>query len=192
MKGLRIIAGSLKGRRLAVPRGLLVRPTADRAREALFSILEHGEPALRGSRFLDLFAGSGAVGIEAFSRGAREVLLVEREPAALVALRANLDRIPHRDAIRVMATDATRLGRAPHTFDIAFLDPPYRSGLAGQALEALAAGSWLAPGARVVVELAAREDLATAADYAREDERRYGSCRFLFLRYRGSKPPATS
>ncbi len=183
MRGVRIIAGALKGRRLAVPQGDAVRPTADRAREALFSILEHGEPGLREARFLDLFAGSGAVGIEAFSRGAPEVLLVESEREALAALRANLDSLPHRGAIRLMATDATRLGAAPRAFDIAFLDPPYRSGLAPTTLESLAAGGWLVPEARVVVELAAREAFTPPAGYGIEDQRRYGSCRFVFLRY---------
>ncbi len=183
MRGIRVIAGAFKGRRLAVPRGDAVRPTADRAREALFGILEHGEPGLREARFLDLFAGSGAVGIEAFSRGAREVLLVESGREALAVLRANLANLPHGGAIRTMPADATRLGAAPGAFDIAFLDPPYRSGLAPAALESLAAGGWLEAEARVVVELAARESFAVPAGYRIEDQRRYGSCRFVFLRY---------
>jgi len=185
VSSVRVIAGSLKGRRLAVPPGEAVRPTGDRAREALFSILEHGQPELRGSRFLDLFAGSGAVGIEAFSRGAREVLLVDNARAALAVLRANLQKLPHAGAIRVMAADATRLGRARQPFDIAFLDPPYRSGLALPALERLAAGDWLVPEARVIVELAAREAFTPPIGYALEQERRYGAGRFLFLRYHG-------
>ncbi len=192
MKGLRVIAGALKGRRLAVPRGDVVRPTADRAREALFGILEHGEPSLRGSRFLDLFAGSGAVGIEAFSRGAAEVLLVESERDALAVLRNNLRAVPHGGRIRLEVADATRLGAAPRPFDIAFLDPPYGSGLAAVALERLATGGWAAPGTRVVVEQAAREPFVPPAGFAIEDERRYGACRFFFLRYRGSKSPRGS
>ncbi len=185
MNGVRVIAGSLKGRRLAVPPGEAVRPTGDRAREALFSILEHGEPELRGSRFLDLFAGSGAVGIEAFSRGACEVLLIDNARPALAVLRANLQKLPHAGAIRVMAADATRPGRARQSFDIAFLDPPYRSGLALPALERLAAGDWLVPEARVIVELAVREAFTPPTGYTLEQERRYGAGRFLFLRYHG-------
>ena len=111
-----------------------IQPTSDRAREALFSILEHGAPPLRGTRFLDLFCGSGAVGLEAHSRGAHEVVLVDNDSEALRLARANIERIGAPASVRLLARDATRPGPAPHPFDLVFLDPPYRSGLANAAL----------------------------------------------------------
>lgn len=179
---MRIVAGSLKGRRLLAPRDRAIRPTGERAREALFDILEHGQPPVRGSRFLDLFCGTGAVGLEACSRGAAEVVLVEHDRAALELAQANLARLGAPGNVRLLARDASRLGAAPHPFDLVVLDPPWRSGLAGPTLDALARGGWLAADARVVVELAATEDLEVPAGYALERERRYGSAKFLFLR----------
>ena len=178
---MRIIAGEFKGRRLRSPTGQTIRPTSDRAREALFNILEHGAPAVRGARFLDLFCGTGAIGLEAHSRGAHEVVLVDNDPGALRLARANLERIGSPAGVRLLARDATRLGPAPHPFDLAFLDPPYRSDLATPALEGLLRDGWLDPHARVVLELAAAEDLELSHGYSLERERRYGSAKFLFL-----------
>jgi 16S rRNA (guanine966-N2)-methyltransferase len=181
---MRIIAGKLRGRRLLAPRGQAIRPTSDRAREALFDILEHGAPPLRDASFLDLFCGTGAIGLEAHSRGAAEVLLIESDRAALKLAEANIARLGGPSGVRVLARDASSLGPAPHPFDLVFLDPPYRSNLAAPALEGLARGGWLAVGARVVVELAARDDLDPPPGFTLEDERRYGSAKFLFLRTR--------
>ncbi len=178
---MRIIAGRFRGRQLLSPKGAAIRPTSERAREALFDILEHGEPRLRGAAFLDLFCGSGAAGLEACSRGAAAVLLIENDPEALRLAKANLARIGAPPQARLMAGDAARLGPAPQRFDLAFLDPPYRSGLALPALRGLQDG-WLAPGARVVVELAAKEGIEVPAGFAVEQERRYGAARFTFLR----------
>jgi 16S rRNA (guanine966-N2)-methyltransferase len=178
---MRIIAGQFRGRPLEPPKGTSVRPTSDRAREALFDILEHGEPRLRDARFLDLFCGSGAVGIEACSRGAAQILLIERDPEALRLAEANLARIGAPANLRLLAGDAARLGPAPHPFDLVFLDPPYRSGLTLPALAGLQAG-WLAQDARVIVELAAREDLDAPDGFRVEQQRRYGAAKFLFLR----------
>jgi 16S rRNA (guanine966-N2)-methyltransferase len=179
---MRIIAGEFRGRRLQSPQGGEIRPTSDRAREALFSILEHGAPAVRGARFLDLFCGTGAVGLEAHSRGAREVLLVESDRAALQLAGANLVRIGAPASVRLLARDATRLGPAPHPFDLVFIDPPYRSSLAGPALEGLLRDGWLGVATRLVLELAATDDLELPQGYALERERRYGRAKFLFLR----------
>ena len=179
---MRIIAGQFRGRRLRTPRGEAIRPTSDRAREALFGILEHGTPPVRGARFLDLFAGTGAVGLEAHSRGAAAVWLVEHERAALQLAEANLAQLGAPASVRLLARDAARLGPAPHPFDLVFLDPPYRSGLAVAALESLLRHGWLDAGARVAVELAATDDLALPGGYTLERERRYGSAKFLFLR----------
>jgi 16S rRNA (guanine966-N2)-methyltransferase len=180
---MRIIGGTHRGRKLAAPAGDELRPTGDRAREAIFGILEHGEPPVRGARFLDLFAGTGAVGLEAFSRGAAEVLLIEHMRDALALIDANLKRLGAPASVRVLAQDASRLPRARHAFDLAFLDPPYRSRLALPALEALR-GGWLALEARIVVEIDARGDLAAPRGYELEQVRRYGAAKFVFLRPR--------
>jgi 16S rRNA (guanine966-N2)-methyltransferase len=179
---VRIIAGEFRGRRLRSPADQAIRPTSDRAREALFNILEHGAPAVRDARFLDLFCGTGAIGLEAHSRGAREVVLVDNDPGALRLARANLERIGSPASVRLLARDATRLGPAPRPFDLAFLDPPYRSGLAAPALEGLLRDGWLGAHARVMLEFAATEDLELPQGYSLERERRYGSAKFLFLR----------
>jgi 16S rRNA (guanine966-N2)-methyltransferase len=189
---LRVVAGRHRGRRLAVPAGTDVRPTSDRAREALFNILERGEPPVRGARFLDLFAGTGAVALEALSRGAAHALLVENAPPALAALRANPAAARETGRAAVLAADAARLGRPPPgaPFDLAFLDPPYGRGLLPPALRRLVEGGWLAPGARVVCELGAGEALeGVPAALEPEDERRYGAARLAFLRHApGSRP----
>ena len=188
---LRIIAGSLRGRRLAAPAGLATRPTGARAREALLAILEHGEPPLRGGRFLDLYAGSGAVGLEALSRGAAAVTLVEQEAAAAKAIATNIASLGIGDRASLLRADASRLGRARgSSFDLVFLDPPYGGGLALPTLAGLRAGGWLAADARIVVELAARESLPLAPGFAVTDERRYGAARFVFLALSPEPPPA--
>ncbi len=186
---MRIIAGRHRGRRLQAPPGLATRPTSDRAREALLGILEHGTPPLAGCRFLDLFAGTGAVGLEAASRGAEAVLLVENDPAAVVAIRKNIEHLGEAGRVRLLVADASRLGPAREPFDIVFLDPPWRSGLARPALEALLTGGWIAREGRLVVELAAAEPFEPPEGLAVERERRYGRTRFLFLRPVATSPP---
>ena len=181
---MRIIAGKLRGRRLLAPKDDAIRPTSDRAREALFNILEHGAPPVRGASFLDLFCGTGAVGLEAHSRGAAEVLLIESDRAALKLAEANIVRLGSPPGIRLLARDATLLGPAPHPFHLVFLDLPYGSGLAAAALKALATNGWLAADTRVIVELATRDELELPPAYALERERRYGRASFLFLRPR--------
>lgn len=185
---MRIVAGRHRGRRLVAPPGLDTRPTSDRAREALFNILEHGRPPLRGCRFLDLFAGTGAVALEALSRGAETALLVEAARPAILAIRANLAAAGEDDhRAKVLVADAARLRAAPYPFEIAFLDPPYGSGLLAPALGQLVRKGWLAAEARVVCELAAAEPAPALPDgLSLEDERRYGAARLLFLRHAGS------
>jgi 16S rRNA (guanine966-N2)-methyltransferase len=179
---MRIIAGRFRGRRLLAPKDDAIRPTSDRAREALFDILEHGAPPLRGASFLDLFCGTGAVGLEALSRGAAPVLLIESDRAALKLAEANIARLGSPPGVRLLARDATLPGRAPQPFDLIFLDPPYGSGLAGAALKALAANGWIAAEGRIIVERAAKDALEVPPAYALERERRYGRGRFVFLR----------
>jgi len=152
-------------------------------------ILEHGSPPLAGSRFLDLFAGSGAVGLEASSRGAEAVLLVENDPAAVATIRKNIEHLGETGRVRLLVADASRLGPAREPFDLVFLDPPWRSGLAGPALDSLLAGGWLSRESRVVVELAADEPFMPSEGFELEQERRYGRTRFVFLRPSSAAPP---
>lgn len=187
---MRIIGGALRGRRLKAPPGQGVRPTSDRARQALFNLLAHGAAlrglALDGAVVLDAFAGTGALGLEALSRGARRAVFLESDRAALAALAQNLRALDQEDRAVVVARDALRPGPAPDKAAIAFLDAPYGSGLAAPALAALAQAGWLADGAVAVVEHGAREALDAPAGFERLDERRYGAAMLSFLRWRGS------
>ncbi len=185
--GLRIVGGSHRGRRLVAPPGEAVRPTSDRAREALFNILSHGDLAARGLPFagrpvVDAFAGTGALGLEALSRGAGTAAFIENGREALAGLRRNVAMLGEEDRAHIVAGDATRPPRAPFASAVAFLDPPYRSGLAVPALPALVAAGWLMPNALVAVEVAAREEFRPPAGFTPVDERVYGAARLVFLR----------
>ncbi len=183
---MRIVAGKHRGRRIAAPPGESVRPTSERAREALFNILAHGRfgpaPVFEDARVLDVFAGTGAFGLEALSRGARFATFIEKDREARDALAANIKTLGESARTRLLAVDATEPPRPDGPYDLAFLDPPYRSGLAGPALEALMRGGWLAPHALVIVELAAREDFDRPDRFVLLEERRYGAGRLIFMR----------
>jgi 16S rRNA (guanine966-N2)-methyltransferase len=185
---LRIVGGVHRGRRLVVSPGDSVRPTSDRVREALFNILSHGSFAASGLPFadrpvLDAFAGTGALGLEALSRGASAAVFIDSGRDALAALRRNIGALGEEDRAQIVAGDATRPPRAAFACAVAFLDPPYSSGLTVSALPALAAAGWLAPEALAVVELAAAEEWAPLSGFAPLDERVYGTARLVFLRY---------
>jgi 16S rRNA (guanine966-N2)-methyltransferase len=190
---MRIVAGRHRGRKLEVLAGLRVRPTADRAREALFNILEHGGwtpgggSPLAGARVLDAFAGSGALGLEALSRGAAHASFMDSGRAALEIIRRNAEALgEERESVSLVRGDATDPPGAAVPVSIAFLDPPYDDGLAMPALTALAAAGWLAAGALAIVELPAREDAPEPpAGFAVLDDRTYGAARVVFLRYQG-------
>jgi 16S rRNA (guanine966-N2)-methyltransferase len=189
---MRVVGGRHRGRRLIAPPGDTVRPTSDRAREALFNILSHGDFAAAGSPFadenvLDAFAGTGAFGLEALSRGAARAAFIETDRAALSTLRQNIAALDEEDAAHVVAGDATRPPRAPFACALAFLDPPYRSGLAVTALAALTQMGWLGPRAVAVVEVAANEEFAAPEGFAMIDERKYGAARLHFLRREGGE-----
>jgi 16S rRNA (guanine966-N2)-methyltransferase len=189
---MRIVGGSHRGRRLAAPPGEAVRPTSDRAREALFNILSHGAFAAAGVPFadnvvLDAFAGTGALGLEALSRGAAEAVFIENDREALVALRRNIADLGETRRIRIIIGDATRPPPALVACAVAFLDPPYVSGLAASALAALAAAHWLTQDALVVVEVGGREPFAPPNGFALIDERVYGAARLVFLRREGDR-----
>ena len=184
---MRIVGGKHRGRRLLAPPGETVRPTSDRAREALFNILSHGRLAAEGVPFadavvLDAFAGTGALGLEALSRDAAEALFIEQDREALAILRQNIAALGEDAQARIIAGDATRPPRAPSACGLVFIDPPYRSGLAAPAVAALDAAGWLMPGALAILELAAREELAPPAGFILLDERVYGAARLVFLR----------
>ncbi len=185
---MRIVAGKLKGRAIVAPEGQGTRPTSDRARQAIFNVLEHAvwtEP-LQGARVMDLFAGSGALGFEAMSRGAAFALFVEIDEDARGAIRDNADAYGLMGATRVHRRSAVDLGVRPgsdgEAFDLAFLDPPYGKGLGEQALARLIEGNWLKPGAIVVFERGADEPEIETPGYDRLDARDYGAARVLFLR----------
>jgi 16S rRNA (guanine966-N2)-methyltransferase len=183
---MRIVAGRHRGRRLAAPPGDTVRPTSERAREALFNILAHGRlapaPVFEDARVLDVFAGTGAFGLEALSRGARFATFIEKDREARDVLAANIKALGETSRTRLLAVDATAPPRADGPYALVFLDPPYRSGLATPALEALSRAGWLAPDALIVVELAARSDFEPPEGFVSLEERRYGAGRLVFLR----------
>jgi 16S rRNA (guanine966-N2)-methyltransferase len=184
---MRIVGGRHRGRRLLAPPGDTVRPTSDRAREALFNILSHGSFAGNGIPFagaavLDAFAGTGALGLEALSRGAARAVFFERDPEALAVLRENVRRLGEDAPVQIMGCDATRPPRAGVRCTVVFLDPPYRSGIASAALEAIEAAGWLMPDALAVIEVHAREELMPPAGFAVLDERAYGAARLVFVR----------
>jgi 16S rRNA (guanine966-N2)-methyltransferase len=189
---MRVVGGRHRGRRLIAPEGEAVRPTSDRAREALFNILSHGEFAAAGLPFaganvVDAFAGTGAFGLEALSRGAANAAFIETDRTALSVLRKNLAVLDEEDAAHVVAGDATRPPRAPYACAFAFLDPPYRSGLAAPALTALAGMGWLTARAIAIVETAAGEAFSPPEGFATTDERKYGAAKLIFLRREGGK-----
>jgi 16S rRNA (guanine966-N2)-methyltransferase len=182
---MRIVSGTLKGRRILTPEGEATRPTSDRARQAVFNILEHApwSDGLGGLRVIDLFAGSGAMGLEALSRGAASCLFIENDRTASEAIQANIQAMGQQGLARLLRRDATKLGQnAEPAFDIAFLDPPYGSGLGETALASLLAGGWLKPDGLAVLERGAGEPPFQADGFELLDERRYGAAQVWFLR----------
>ena len=181
---MRIVGGRLGGRTLKGPSANEIRPTSDRLRESLFNIIEHSQGGIEGARVIDLFAGTGALALEALSRGARFALLVDDGAEARALIRANVEALGLGGATRIFRRDARKLGLAPpgDLFDIAFLDPPYGRGLAEPALDALRDGRWLKPGALVVVEEATESALAPPKGFAPLDSRTFGDTQVVLLR----------
>lgn len=182
---MRVIGGHLRGRALAGPKSPAIRPTADRLREALFNILLHAyDDPVTGARVLDLFAGTGALGIEALSRGAHFALFVEDDAEARALIRENVAALGLGGVSRIFRRDATKLGPAHpiEPFSLAFLDPPYGKGLAAPALISTRDGGWLAPGALIVVEEAGKSALALPAGFSELERRVYDDTEFVFCR----------
>ena len=185
---MRIVAGQFRGRAIVAPEGQGTRPTSDRARQAVFNVIEHASwgRTLDGARVIDLFAGSGALGFEALSRGAAFALFVETDDGARGAIRDNMEAFGLFGACRVHRRSAVDLGVRPgpagEAFDVAFLDPPYGQGLGEQALARLIEGNWLAPDALVILERGSDEPEIKTPGYERLDARDYGAAQVLFLR----------
>ena len=182
---MRIVGGRFRGRRLAAPRSQAIRPTSDRLREALFNILAHAyEAPLAGARVLDLFAGTGALGLEALSRGAAFALFVDHGAEARALIRQNVATLGLGGATRIYRRDATKLGPvhplAP--FSLAFFDPPYGKGLAERALASARDGGWLAPDALVVVEESAQSGFKPPEGFQELERRRYDDTELTILR----------
>jgi 16S rRNA (guanine966-N2)-methyltransferase len=183
---VRIVAGRLKGRRLVAPKGLATRPTADRARQALFDMIMHAywaEGVIQGATVLDAFAGTGALGLEALSRGAAAACFIERDHEALATLRANIAACGIESLCRVIPGDATRPPAPATPCRVVFLDPPYGQGLVPAALGALSARGWIAEAALIVAEIAATEAAPTESPLLAD--RRHGAARVMVWRMGG-------
>ena len=185
---MRIVAGKFRGRALAAPAHEGLRPTADRVRESLFNILAHGieDFDISSARVIDLFAGTGALGLEALSRGAIYCLFVEESAQARALIRENVESFGLTGETRILRRDATDLGPAGNIepFTLAFIDPPYGKGLAEQALRVLAEGAWLAPGAVCVVEDTVEAPLDRPINYTEIDARTWGETSVRFLKFK--------
>ncbi len=189
---MRVVAGRHRGRHIEAPEGLTVRPTADRTREAMFNILERGKlpwpfertdsgNPLVDAWVLDAFAGTGALGLEAVSRGAAHVTFMENQAAAAAACRNNIEALGEESRCEIVRYDVLRPPHAPRSCDLVLMDPPYGQGLAAPAMEALRAAGWITAGTLVVVELMAKEDFPAPAGFATVDTRKYGKARLEFL-----------
>ena len=184
---MRVVGGGLKGQKLIAPSGPDTRPTTDRVRESLFNILAHGiDFNFDGARVIDLFAGSGALGIEAMSRGAAFCLFVEQAAPAKAAIRANCNVLGLTDAVQLHRRSAICLGELPTSlngpFDLAFLDAPYGQGLTTPALTELGQGGWLKPDALCVVEQNKKMPPALPSGFEELDRRQFGQTQIGFLR----------
>jgi 16S rRNA (guanine966-N2)-methyltransferase len=182
---MRIVGGEFRGRVLAAPHSRNIRPTSDRLRETIFDVLAHRYGGLvEGARVLDLFAGTGALGLEAISRGAAFALFVDEDIAARGLVRRNIEALGLTGCTRIFRRDATRLGKAGTVkpFDLVFVDPPYGHGWGEKALAGAFAGSWLNPGAVCVLEEAAKSAVAPIRGFDEVDRRRIGDSQIIVLR----------
>jgi 16S rRNA (guanine(966)-N(2))-methyltransferase RsmD len=185
---VRIVGGAWRGRRLAAPRSDAIRPTSDRLRESLFNVLTHAyEGAIQGARVLDLFAGTGALGFEALSRGAAYALLVDQGAEARAVIRSNIETLGAEGVTRLFRRDATHLGPAGSAgqYSLIFCDPPYERGLAPIALASAADGAWLSPGALAVVEEAEPVRVTWPAGFTELERRVYGETAVTLARFAG-------
>jgi 16S rRNA (guanine966-N2)-methyltransferase len=188
---MRVVGGRLRGRALTGPKSQAIRPTSDRLRETIFNILAHsyGDP-VTGARVLDLFAGTGALGLEALSRGANFALLLDDGAEARALMRQNVEALGLGGVSRIFRRDATKLGTAHplEPFSLAFLDPPYGKGLAERALVSAHTGHWFAPDALIVVEEATAAGFIAPESFAEIERRDYGETELVILRNKPTPP----
>ncbi|MGH1418788.1 MAG: 16S rRNA (guanine(966)-N(2))-methyltransferase RsmD [Hyphomicrobiaceae bacterium] len=191
---MRIVGGDWRGRPLTAPKSENIRPTSDRVREAIFNILAHDQeiPSLEEARVIDVFAGSGALGLEALSRGARFCLFVEQSAQARGLIRSNIEAMRAQGISKLYRRDATGLGpiTAMAPFNVAFLDPPYGQQLGERALSSLSSGNWLTTDAIIVLEERAKSDVALPSQFQQLDHRTYGDTQVVFARHQPSAPLA--
>ncbi|SHE75878.1 16S rRNA (guanine966-N2)-methyltransferase [Kaistia soli DSM 19436] len=183
---MRIVGGEWRGRTLAAPKSQAIRPTSDRLRESLFNVLAHGyDDKVAGARVLDLFAGTGALGLEAMSRGAAYALFVDEGVEARGLIRQNIEMLGLTGRTRLFRRDATKLGPAGTVapFNLVFADPPYDRGLGEPALAAAVSGDWLAPGALIVLEEAADVVIGTVDGLELVERREAGDTQLLFFQF---------
>ena len=183
---MRIVAGRFKGKALSAPKDSSVRPTSDKVRESVFNILEHGVDGfdIDGARVLDLFAGTGALGLEALSRGAKYCLFIENAAPARGIIRANVEAMNLTGVTRIWRRDASSLGPAGNldAFGLVLCDPPYGKGLGERALAAALSGKWIRPGGTIVLEERSGIDLGLPEGFEELDRRSYGDTQVVFLR----------
>jgi 16S rRNA (guanine(966)-N(2))-methyltransferase RsmD len=184
---MRIVAGRFRGKTLSAPRGLATRPTSERLRESIFDILAHSPhfgDAVEGARVLDLFAGSGALGFEALSRGATFALFVEEAASARAAIRENVEALGLTGQTKIFRRDALSLGPMPPSaggpFNLVFCDPPYGKNLAAPAIQSAHQGGWLAPEGLCVIETGTADALGLSAAFTLVDTRIYGETKVRF------------
>lgn len=180
---MRIVAGNRRGLKLDAPEGLTTRPTSERAREALFNILAGSKyrERLIGRKVTDLFAGTGALGLEALSRGAESCIFVEQDPAAVAVLKKNLARARFGKSAKLLSRDALASPGTGSEFGIVFADPPYRDGIAEGTLGAIVRNGILAPDGIIVLQAHPKTEITIQPGLEVLDDRRYGAARFLIL-----------
>jgi 16S rRNA (guanine966-N2)-methyltransferase len=185
---MRIVGGEFRGKKLILPEDTRVRPTSDRTREALFNILAHdgqfrteyGQLPLK-ARVLDVFAGTGALGLEALSRGAIHATFLDNHAASLKLIAANAQHMGVSRYIDILGRDGANPGQAGEPYDLVLMDPPYQEGLALPCINGLTHGNWLKPGTVIVVELSAKEAFTAPDGVGMVKERKYGAARLIFL-----------
>jgi 16S rRNA (guanine966-N2)-methyltransferase len=186
---MRIVGGEFRGKKLILPNDKRIRPTSDRTREALFNILGHDTdcrtvngPLPLGARVLDIFAGTGALGLEALSRGAEHVTFMDNHPDSQKLLRENVRQFDALRSTDILQRDGGNPGQPGAPYDLVFLDPPYKQNLAEPCVRSLLTNNWLREGAIVVIELAAKESYAPPPEFSLLKDRKYGAARLLFTK----------
>jgi 16S rRNA (guanine966-N2)-methyltransferase len=184
---VRIIGGKNKGRKLLVPQGSLIRPTSDRIRESIFNILDsYLKGGFYGKVVADLFSGTGALGLEALSRGAKSVILVDKQSDAINLIKKNAEKLEEEENVFLLKRDATRIGPLPNgcfSANIAFLDPPYGQDMISTTLKALIDNNWLASDALCVIEMSLKENFNCFTEFKKIDKRRYGKTVIYIVKF---------